>query len=74
MGCSGYPEGLIGEKIPLEGRVMALVDVYEALTSDRPYHKKRTKENALAMIKKGSGTRFDPFLVQEFLAIKEKLP
>ena len=71
---TGYPKGLKEENIPLEGRVMALVDVYEALTSDRPYHTKRTKETALAMIKEKSGTHFDPFLVQEFLAIADKLP
>ena len=53
---------------------MAIVDVYEALTSNRPYHKRRTKETALAMIKEKSGTHFDPFLVQEFLAIADKLP
>ena len=70
----GYPEGLKGKKIPLEGRVMALVDFYEALTSERPYHKKRPKEDALAMIREKSGTRFDPLLTQKFLEIKEKLP
>ena len=66
---SGYPHGLKGENIPLEGRMMALVDVYEALTSDRSYHKGRSKETALTMIKEKSGTHFDPFLVEEFLKI-----
>jgi putative two-component system response regulator len=70
----GYPYGLKGEKIPLEGRVMSIVDVYEALTCDRPYHKKCSKETALAMIKEKSGKHFDPFLVQKFLTITDKLP
>ena len=71
---SGYPHGLAREKIPLEGRLMALVDVYEALTSERAYHKKRSKEAALKMIAEKSGSHFDPFLVREFLNIAEKLP
>ena len=66
---SGYPHGLKGDDIPLEGRMMALVDVYEALTSDRSYHKGRSKDAALTMIKEKSGTHFDPFLVEEFLKI-----
>ncbi len=70
----GYPYGLKGEQIPLEGRVMAIVDVYEALTCDRPYHKKSSKETALAMIKEKSRSHFDPFLVHKFLSISDKLP
>lgn len=70
----GYPYGLKGENIPLEGRVMAIVDVYEALTCDRPYHKKCSKEEALAMIKEKSRSHFDPFLVRQFLAMADQLP
>ena len=71
---SGYPHGLAGGKIPLEGRLMALVDVYEALTSNRAYHEERSKETALKMIKEKSGSHFEPFLVRKFLKIADKLP
>ncbi len=71
---SGYPYGLAGERIPLEGRMMALVDVYEAVTSERPYHEKASKDIALRMIKKKSGGHFDPLLVRKFLKIADKLP
>jgi len=49
---SGYPRGLRGEEIPLPARIFAVVDVYDALTSDRPYRKAWTEEQALALIKK----------------------
>lgn len=71
---NGYPHGLKGENIPLEGRVMALVDVYDAMTNDRSYHKARSRESVLTMIEENSGTLFDPFLVREFLSIAEKIP
>ena len=71
---SGYPYGLARENIPLEGRIMAIIDVYEAFTSDRAYHKKRSKEFALKAIEEKKGTHFDPFLVKEFLKLAEKLP
>ena len=71
---SGYPYGLKGENIPLAGRVMALADVYDAITSDRPYHKGSSKEKALEMFKEKSGIHFDPFLVREFMKITKFLP
>ena len=63
----GYPEGLSGEDIPLEARIMALADVYDALISERVYKKPFTKETAKEIIKEGSGTQFDPSLVPLFL-------
>jgi putative two-component system response regulator len=63
---TGYPYGLAGEKIPLAGRLMALVDVYDALIAVRPYKKSFTHEEAIALIQSESGTHFDPTLVQAF--------
>jgi len=64
---SGYPLGLKGEAIPLQGRVMAIVDVYDALTSDRPQRKKMPHPEAIMIIKSYSGTQFDPGLVDVFM-------
>ncbi len=71
---SGYPYGLKGRNIPIEGRVMALADFYDAVTSNRSYHKKMPKERVLKIIKEESGRHFDPALVEKFLAIAEQLP
>jgi putative nucleotidyltransferase with HDIG domain len=69
---TGYPRGLKGEQIPLVARIFALADVWDALTSSRPYRKAWTKKKALAYIKQQSGTHFDPQLVKIFLrTIKE---
>lgn len=64
---SGYPSGLLGEAIPLQGRLMAIADVYDALISERPYKKPFTHEDAVAIIANGRGTHFDPLLVDTFL-------
>jgi len=64
---SGYPSGLSGESIPLQGRLMAIADVYDALISERPYKKPFTHEEAVKIISEGSGTHFDPRLVKVFL-------
>ncbi|SMB82956.1 PAS domain S-box protein [Deinococcus hopiensis] len=66
---SGYPFGLRGEAIPLTARAFAAVDVYDALTSDRPYRAAWTRERALAHIQSGSGTHFDPRIVQDFFEL-----
>ncbi len=68
---SGYPDGLSGENIPLEARIFALSDVFDALTSDRPYRKAWSQQKALAYIKKQSGTHFDPELTRIFLDLEE---
>jgi putative two-component system response regulator len=68
---TGYPRGLKGEEIPLEGRIMALADAYDALVSERPYKEAFTHEQAAEIIKEGSGTHFDPKLVEAFLNIAE---
>lgn len=64
---SGYPSGLAGEAIPQAGRIAALADVFDALTSVRPYKKAWTIDAALDMIKENSGKHFDPQLVEVFL-------
>ncbi len=71
---TGYPQGLMGEDIPREGRLMAIVDVYDALTSDRPYHKGITPKEALNFLQRGSGKHFDPQMADVFCKIQlEKL-
>jgi putative two-component system response regulator len=62
----GYPLGLAGEDIPLQGRIMAIADVYDALISKRPYKKPLTHEEAVEIIVEGSGRHFDPILVLIF--------
>ncbi len=64
---SGYPRGLKGEEIPLAARLFAVIDVWDALTSDRPYRPKWTKEAALQYIIDQSGKHFDPRVVMAFL-------
>ena len=64
---SGYPYGLKGNEIPLQGRLMAIVDVYDALTNDRPYKEAFTHEEATEIIKTGLGTHFDPLICDVFI-------
>jgi HD-GYP domain-containing protein (c-di-GMP phosphodiesterase class II) len=64
---SGYPQGLAGEAIPLAARLFAFADVYDALTSDRPYRPAWTKPETLEYIIKNSGTHFDPDIVPVFI-------
>ncbi len=64
---SGYPKGLKGEDIPIEGRLLAVVDTYDAITSDRPYRDRRDPQVALDELKKFRGTQFDPEIVDIFL-------
>jgi putative two-component system response regulator len=68
---SGYPRGLRGTEIPLEGRIMAIADVYDALVSARPYKKPFTHEQAVDIIVKDSGTHFDPDLIEVFKQIAD---
>jgi diguanylate cyclase (GGDEF)-like protein len=68
----GYPRGIKGENIPLEGRCLCVVDAFDAMTSDRPYRKALTPESALEEIKRHSGTQFDPKLVEIFVKLFEE--
>jgi response regulator RpfG family c-di-GMP phosphodiesterase len=70
---TGYPHGLAGEEIPLEGRICAICDVYDALGSSRPYKDAWATERVLSEIAIGSGSHFDPALVRAFLEIAPQL-
>ena len=67
---TGYPYGLAGESIPLVGRIVAVADVFDALTHDRPYKNAWPVQRALAEIERGAGTQFDPHVVEAFLKTK----
>jgi len=70
---SGYPNGLQGYNIPLQGRIMAIADVYDALVSERPYKKAFSREDAIKILIEGKGTQFDPVLIDLFVKICNKL-
>ncbi|HEX5804415.1 MAG TPA: HD domain-containing phosphohydrolase [Azospira sp.] len=69
---AGYPRGLHGKDIPIAGRITAIIDVYDALISTRPYKKALTVDEALQMIRDGAGRQFDPTLVDHFFAIQDE--
>ena len=69
---SGYPHGLSGRDIPLSARLMAVADVYDALISRRVYKPPFPHEKAVAMIREGSGTHFDPTIIDAFLTLQEQ--
>jgi len=66
---TGYPNRLKGKDIPLLGRIMAIPDVYDALVSDRPYKNAYTHDDAVKIIIEGSGTQFDPDLIEIFTKV-----
>ncbi|MBU1070605.1 response regulator [Myxococcota bacterium] len=68
----GYPQGLCGEEIPLMGRIIAVADTYDAMTSDRSYRKALPMQVAVEELRANSGTQFDPMVVQSFLAAVAK--
>lgn len=70
---TGYPDGLVGDQIPLAARILAVVDVYDALTSKRPYKEAWPVEKARAYLKEQSGRHLDPDLVELFLASPEEV-
>jgi HD-GYP domain-containing protein (c-di-GMP phosphodiesterase class II) len=65
----GYPRGLQGDAIPLEARIFAIVDVFDALCSKRPYKEPFSYEQAIAILREGAGSHFDPDLLAQFLDI-----
>jgi response regulator RpfG family c-di-GMP phosphodiesterase len=69
---SGYPDGLEGNGIPLSARIVALADVYDALTSKRPYKKAFTHSEAYKIITESSGTHFDPVIVEVFISLSDE--
>lgn len=70
---SGYPNGLKGRRIPLVGRIVALADVFDALTSKRPYKEAFNIETAHRIIIEGNGIHFDPDVVRAFFAIQDEI-
>ena len=71
---SGYPHRLQGAEIPLLARLFAVIDAYDAITSDRPYRAGAPHEEALARLRAGSGTHFDPAMVEAFVALMDAHP
>ena len=65
----GYPDGLIGEEIPLGSRVVLVVDAFHAMTSDRPYRRAMTEEEAVGKLWSGAGSQFDPAVVEAFVRV-----
>jgi putative two-component system response regulator len=70
---TGYPQGLNGKDIPLAGRIVAVADVFDALTSTRPYKEPFPLEKALAIIREDTGTHFDPEVAEAFLSIESEI-
>jgi putative two-component system response regulator len=69
---TGYPEGLRGANIPREGRLLSIVDVYDALVTERPYHKEMMPREVLNFLRCGAGTHFDPEMVELFCKLQEE--
>lgn len=69
---SGYPQGIAREEIPLEGRILAVADVFDALTHDRPYKRAWSIEQAITEIQSQSGKQFDPSIVTAFLSLEHE--
>jgi HD-GYP domain-containing protein (c-di-GMP phosphodiesterase class II) len=66
---SGYPSGKAGEQIPVEARVLAVADAFDAMTSDRPYRRALSRAQALLEVERCSGTQFDPEIARVFLEL-----
>jgi len=64
---SGYPEGLSGNKIPREGRLLSIVDAYDAMTTNRPYHLSMSSKDGIEEIRENQGIYFDPEMVEVFI-------
>jgi HD-GYP domain-containing protein (c-di-GMP phosphodiesterase class II) len=70
----GYPTGLAGAAIPLEAAIVGLADSWDAMTTDRPYHRALTSTEALDEIRNGRGTQFAPVVVDAFFAVLDRQP
>jgi HD-GYP domain-containing protein (c-di-GMP phosphodiesterase class II) len=69
----GYPRGLVGDQIPLEARIVAVIDAYMAMTSERPYRGARTHQDACDELRRCAGSQFDTSVVEAFLSVATKL-
>jgi putative two-component system response regulator len=70
---TGYPKGLKGNDIPIEGRITAIADVFDALTTRRPYKEAFSVEKAFAIIRESSGSHFDPEVVDAFFSVQNEI-
>jgi len=68
----GYPDGLQGDEIPLEARILAVCDAVEAMASDRPYHRAMSLDEVITEVRLGAGTQFDPAVAEEFVSIVQQ--
>jgi diguanylate cyclase (GGDEF)-like protein/putative nucleotidyltransferase with HDIG domain len=71
---AGYPDGLAGEGIPIDARILAAADAYSTMVSDRPYRKARTASEGIAELRRCAGTHFDPVVVDALIAVLTRLP
>jgi HD-GYP domain-containing protein (c-di-GMP phosphodiesterase class II) len=71
---NGYPDGLAGSAIPLEAAIVGLADAWDAMTTDRPYHRALSEAEALAEVRAGRGTQFSPVVVDAFMFAAALLP
>ena len=69
----GYPDGLEGEEIPLDGRILAVADAYDAMTSDRAYRQGLSQEKAEAVLRDGAGTQWDPRIIEAFFRAADEI-
>ena len=72
-GGGGYPDNLSGEEIPLESRIIAIADAFDAMTSDRPYRKAMNKNTALEILRKNEGLQWDPLVLKVALSYFSEL-
>ena len=72
--AAGYPDGKAGEQIPLEARIILVCDAFHAMTTDRPYRKRLTCEEACNRLRNGAGSQFDPAVVDVFLSLALEVP
>jgi putative two-component system response regulator len=70
---TGYPDGLQGEKIPLVARIVAVADVFDALTSKRPYKNPFSLEKSYGILREGRGRHFDPAVIDAFFDVREEI-
>ena len=71
---TGHPDGLTGDAIPLGARIFAICNAFDAMTSERPYRPRYSAQQAIAELRRGSGTQFDPSLVEPFIAMVQPMP
>jgi HD-GYP domain-containing protein (c-di-GMP phosphodiesterase class II) len=65
----GYPDALSGDEIPLEARILAIADAYDAMTTDRPYRSAISHEEAVAEVERCAGAQFDPVIAEVFVSL-----